>query len=221
MTLSVTCGHGGKGGVIYNWNGQVVDNNGGGFHGASSKIMMGSTTILTAGGGGGGETGSRTYTSNQDKIAYGGGNQNNVSDRGGVSHKDGFKKGGNGGQEGHYATDGDSYGSISSGKGGVHGDAENTYILCGGGGGGGGFFYKGMELYGFGVGGKGAGGPVQHNASELIQSGQNGGFGAGGGGGGCMNIRTSSVDSFYIPFGGGDGGGGWAFICVISGGTIE
>ena len=233
IDISISCGCGGLGVPKYDYAGTKFPDgvhDGAGGHGGKTTISaLSSGVSISASGGGGGERGSvHSYNwGKTDVIALGGGNKDNTSSLGGVTHTDGLKKGGNGGQKGVEATAGDSYSTSESGRGGVQGQAVDN--ACGGGGGGGGFYYAGMEQYGFGNGGGGGGGTTTISYSGSYPTNpvykletQNGGYGAGGGGGGgLVAYESSSFNRYTSTLGGGNGGPGWAFICVISGGTLQ
>lgn len=230
ITLSAVCGHAGRGGyVTYSSTGsagEVSSDYATGVAGGDSSISLNSNPLVMGPGGGGGEMGSKSWTTDSNYVAYGGGNPNNVTEGNNIA----LKMGGNGGQSGHSATAGYDFISTEdaepatagkAGKGGVHARLEGTSLeFCGGGGGGGGFYLGGMESSSVGQGGQGAGGihysplPLPRTLSE-----QKGNLGAGGGGGGGRIIAEGAINSW--PYDGGDGGGGWVFVCVLSGGTIS
>ena len=230
LTLSAICGHAGRGGyVTYSSTGdagEVDSSYGTGVAGGDSKILYDGTPLVLGEGGGGGEMGSKSWTSDSGYIAYGGGNPNNHTEGNNFA----LNMGGNGGQSGHNASPGYDFilpeGSTdaTAGKAGIAGTygeyGPAPVKICGGGGGGGGFYLGGMDASSVGQGGQGAGG-VNYSALPLPRTlpNQAGNLGAGGGGGGGRIIATDAINSW--PYDGGNGGGGWAFVCVMSGGTIS
>lgn len=224
IVLNAVCGHKGKGGATYTDNGAELGGvDAAGSQGGTSYISLDNTRLIEAAGGGGGEIGSKHWDSGI--IAYGGGNPLNEKPGGTV----GERRGGNGGTIGsENAGNGQSWGNAPvAGKGGigaVYDPSLENVKVCGGGGGGGGFYLNGMEEYSVGVGGIGVGGNHDEEypyGTHLLQA-QNGGYGAGGGGGGGRISRPLNYQSNVTPYplDGGDGGGGWIFVCVLSGGTV-
>lgn len=209
LTFRMECGSGGQGGGVYE-----AGSNGN----PTSLILVDSNTPLDqVEGGGGGEQGSHTWADDESKVAYGGGDPRSEIEG---SRGKGLARGGSGGQKNIPATAGlaspDGWGA--GGSAGRYSDF--LFKVCGGGGGGGGGRLLSSINTAGGNGAYGYNPQVDDARIPFTAAGTGGPSAGGGGGGGAYAGWVSDEYNDLNPGTGGNGGDGYGYIFVQSGGTV-